>query len=159
MKTGTMRNAVFGAGLFLASMTVANAQVPIDDRDAFEKKYIECIMSGLKNKCFSTLVGTHMTPAAAKSEQSSGFRDGLQIIENPPNFYDSIYKIHPLDRIVKAGTWDSKTYLVEHSNGRISVAYINLLNIKEKWYVASFGFETSREAVGRFLKLPGGVLP
>jgi hypothetical protein len=68
-----------------------------------------------------------------------------------------VYKVHPLDKIIKGKALDIRTYLIEHDNGGISGTYISLVNIKEKWYVSAFFFKIGEEFVKKLLKLPEGI--
>jgi hypothetical protein len=153
-------------GLFLASIATANGQVPvgvpIEDKDAFEKQYIECIMSGFKNKCLATLVGRHLPPMNNHSpnDLADDLEKALQRAKDSPSGLLSIYKVHPLDKINKGGVWDIRTYAVEYSNEKYQGAYINFRKIKEKWYVSrvSLGSATT-EHLRKLLELPEVVRP
>ena len=143
MKAGSF---VVAAGLFFATMATANGQTPIKDKDAFEKKYIECIMAGLKNKCFSTLLGGRLVPDGRGRE--------LDKIDEIANQFWPVHQVYPLDKTIRAGVWDNRTYLIEHSNNRFSCAYINFVKAKGEWYVDTFGLNSSLESLRKLLKLP-----
>lgn len=140
------RSFVFAVGLFFATMATASGQAPIRDKDAFEKKYIECIMAGLKNKCFSTLLGGHFVPDHEIKE--------LHKIDELANMFWSVHQVHPLDKTIKAGVWDNRTYLIEHSNNNYSAASINYVKAKGEWYLHSFSFTSSQEHLKKLLNVP-----
>jgi hypothetical protein len=147
-----MRNFMLIAGLLFASIGTANGQTPIKDKDAFEKKYIECIMSGWKNKCFSALIIGHFRPNF--EDKIPLVKKELHNIDELANQFGSVYRVHPLDKIIRANIWDNRTYLIEHFNGKFSGAYINFIKIKEEWYVYTFLFDNSEEFIKKLLKIP-----
>jgi hypothetical protein len=153
MKTWIKQGLGLLAGLAFSAVAAA-ASEPIKDRDAFEKKYIECITSGLKNKCLSALLTGHFIPDA---EGHSPFIHQtvaqLQKIEELADQFGNVYQVRPLDKIIRADTWDSRTYLTEHSNGRFSGAYLCFTRVKGEWYVSSFRINTKKEFLREILKL------
>jgi hypothetical protein len=151
MKTESTWKWMLAGVFFLTGMSVAHAQVAIDDKDAFEKRYIECVMSGLKNKCFSTLAKEHFLPDADKIPKAV---EELRTIDDLANSIKEVYKVHHIDKVIRAGTWDARTYAIEHSDGKYSGAYLLFVSVKGKWYVSKCAFNSSGEFLGKLLKLP-----
>jgi len=152
MKAG---NFIFATGVLLVTIAAAYAQTPVEDKDAFEKQYIECIMSGLKNKCFSALFSGHFSPEAEdRAPYISQATKSLYMFDGFANQLGSVYQVHLLDKIMRANVLDSRTYLIEHSNNRFSGAYISFIRVKGEWYVISFNISDSDEFVKKLLKLP-----
>jgi hypothetical protein len=152
MKT---RNFMVIAGLLFASIGTANGQTPIKDTDAFEKKYIECITSGFKNKCFSVLLRGHFAPdAEGQTPRIPQATAASHKVDEFANQLGGVYQVHPLDKTIRANVWDSRTYLIEHLDGRFSASHINFVKMKGEWYVFSYGFNQADGFVKQLLKLP-----
>jgi hypothetical protein len=60
MKTGFKYGLGLLASLIFSVTAMASESAPIADRNAFEKEYIDCIKSGLKDSCFITIFSRHL---------------------------------------------------------------------------------------------------
>jgi hypothetical protein len=139
------------AGIFLCA-TVQAESVPIEDRDAFEKRYIECVMSGLKDNCLFNLLSNHLTPATQEDDKQI-----LDILRSFGDFYKDkppVYKVHIVDKIMRAGIVESRTYMIERSDGVFVGSYINFVKIKDGWYINAFGISGADEVLEKILQLP-----
>jgi hypothetical protein len=141
------------AGIFLCA-TVQAESVPIEDRDAFEKRYIECVMSGLKNNCISGLFSKHIAPTVTPEDANQLLVALRTIDDNYRKEGLPVYKVHPVDRVLRADITESRTYIIERSNGLFIGAYVNFVKIKGAWYMGSFGMDGSNKLTEDILKLP-----
>jgi hypothetical protein len=140
------------AGLFLSAAALASESVPIEDRDAFEKEYLACIMSGAKDGCVAAVFSGHLDQSFEKPEEFL-----KKIDTSLSNFVfggSTIYKIHPLDRTMRAGIFDSRSYLVERSGGALAGFSVVFRKIEGEWYVFGISVDKSHAFVLRLLNLP-----
>jgi hypothetical protein len=138
------------AGIFLSASVMASE--PIEDRDAFEKHYIKCVISGLKDNCLFNLLSKHLTPATKEDDKQI-----LDILRSFGDFYKDkppAYKVHVVDKIMRAGIVESRTYMIERTDGVFVGSYINFIKIKDGWYINSFGISGADEVIERILQLP-----
>lgn len=140
------------AGLFFCT-ALAGEPVPIEDRDAFEKQYIECLMSGLKDDCLVSVFSGRIDKSVKNSEEAirqsnTYYRDILQISPG------AVYKIHPLDKIVRAGMFDSRTYLIEYDSDGLLLFCIIFIKRKENWYVGAYNMFSEDKEIFDALNLP-----
>jgi hypothetical protein len=139
------------AGLLLSGVAIAGESVPIEDRDAFEQQYIECIMSGAKDDCLISIFSGRLAPQ---------FADQDKIVNGLNKYYlekiasPSAYKVHVIDKIMKAGIFDNRSYLIERDDGSLIGFYVSFRKTKEKWFVFSFRFNSSEDYVLKLLSMP-----
>jgi hypothetical protein len=135
----------------LVFSAVAMASEPIVDKDAFEKRYIDCIMSGAKDNCLVSIFSNHRDPQ---------FRDQDGVFERLNKYYlekiasPSVYKVHVIEKTMKAGIFDNRSYLIERDNGSLAGFYVSFRNIKGKWFMFAFKFNNSDEFVYKLLGMP-----
>jgi hypothetical protein len=148
------------AGIFLSATAMASEPVPIEDRDAFDKRYVECIRFGLKNDCLISTLSGHFALSVNEIELreiNERLKEGLKTAK--------ILNIFPLEKVVRANYFDSRTYLVEYedeksyadnspSRPRIAAAYIVFGRLNKNWYVYSFDIDNSENFVRRLINLP-----
>jgi hypothetical protein len=141
-------------GIFLSAMTMASEPVPIKDKDAFEKQYIECFMSGLKGNCFISVFSGHLDQTVENPNETLSRTNSFYL--DIQKRHSSIYKIHILDKIVRADVFDSRTYIVEHSDETLIGLYVVFVKRKENWYVYSIYMKDNDdgELLHRILNLP-----
>jgi hypothetical protein len=154
MKSSVKQGFCLLAGLFFCTV-LASEPVPIEDRDAFEKEYLECFMSGLKDNCFISIFSEHLdygfaNPDELLRELNSSYLD-MQKIHSP------IYKIHVLDKIIRADVFDSRTYIVEYFGGTMKGLHVVFRKVKENWYVFAISMKGDRDGAAfyRILNIPG----
>ncbi|MDR1349321.1 MAG: hypothetical protein LBJ59_00815 [Zoogloeaceae bacterium] len=137
--------------IFLSGTTTAMASepIPIGNRDAFEKQYINCIESGLKDKCFVSIFSGHLTPNIKNAEE--GLNNLNEIYLKNQMAGSPVYKVHAIDKTMRAGVFDSRTYLIERFDGSFIGCYIIFRNIQEKWYVYAFRMQESDEFIRKLL--------
>jgi hypothetical protein len=140
------------AGLLFCG-ALAGEPVPIEDRDAFEKEYLACIKSGLEEDCFLVLFSSHLCEDIKNPEEASRKHDAYyrNILKISPG---SIYAIHPLDKTIKAGIVDSRTYLVEHRTNGFFLFFVNFVKQKGKWYILGYDTYPESEKINKFINLP-----
>jgi hypothetical protein len=148
MKTGFKYGFGLLAGLVFSVAAMASEPTPIADRDAFEKEYIDCIMSGLKGNCIVSIFSAHRDPRIDDADET---------LDNLSKYYSTrmkpVYKVHSLDKITRAGIIDSRTYLIEFSDGTLSGAYVVFRKNNGAWYVFRF-FIGGAELAYKLLDLP-----
>jgi hypothetical protein len=143
------------AGIFLSATAMASEPVPIEDRDAFEKQYIACIMSGAKNNCYASLVSKHLDPSLKKTDTLILSLEKVNwICQGKTEKLSSVYEVHAIDKIIRGGVVDSRTYLIECSNGDFIGAYMNFRKVNGKWYIFAYSINSSNEFIQKLLKLP-----
>jgi hypothetical protein len=136
--------AVFAANVMAASE-------PIEDKDDFGKRFVDCINLGAKNNCLSKVTEKHVDPS---------FRGGAADLRKAYKFWETnlsecrVYKVHVLDKVVRADLFESRPYIIECADGAFLGAYINLRKVKERWYVFGFSLKDSEEFVFRLLDYP-----
>ena len=146
MKAGFKYGLGVVVGLFFSVVAMASEPVPIEDKDAFEKQYIDCLKSGFKDKCFSALFSSHLTLGADRVS-----------LDQADSFYKNeslVYEIHVLDKVIRAGVFDSSTYLIERTDAVFAGADVTFMKLKGAWYVYSYSVNTSSEFVLKILNLP-----
>jgi hypothetical protein len=152
MKTWLKHGFGLLAGLVFAGGVLADDSVPIEDLDTFEKEYIGCVMTGLKDHCFSNLVSKHISPAIENVGQVISM-----LRKNDDTFVKnnlSVYKVHIVDRIKRGNIVESRTYMIERSNGLFVGSYVNFIQIKDKWYISAFGIDNADDLIKSILNLP-----
>jgi hypothetical protein len=157
MNTGFKYGLAFLAGLILSGVAMAGEPVPIEDRDAFEKEYLECFKSGLKDNCFISVFSGHLDQNVKEPEKSLNkantyYLDVIRI--SPGSAPGSVYKIHPLNKEMRAGIFDSRSYLIERFNGGLLGFYVVFRKLKGNWYVFAYAMDESEDFVLKLINLP-----
>jgi hypothetical protein len=136
------------AGIFLSATAMASEPVPIEDRDAFEKQYLECFMSGLKDKCFLTLFSNHF---------DFGFEDRKEILNRLESAFTQHmleclpYNIYTVDKVTRGGVFDGRTYLIECSNRNFVGVQIIFRMTKDQWHVSNMNIGDTNEFLQKIL--------
>ncbi|MDR3159543.1 MAG: hypothetical protein LBU11_11215 [Zoogloeaceae bacterium] len=146
---------VFFAGIFLSSAVQANEPVlliAIEDRDAFERKYLECFKSGLENKCFSTLFSDHLDFGAGDTKKFSNQVDGILTRQMPECL--PVYNVYAVDNVIRGGVFDNRTYLIECSNRKFVGVEITFRKTRGQWHVSKFHIGASDKILQDILNLP-----
>jgi hypothetical protein len=139
------------AGLLLSVVALASESVPIEDRDAFEKEYLACFMSGLKDDCFVSVFSGHLDPRIENPEENlrKSNRFYLDDVKISPGY---AYKIHLLEKVEKAGIFDSRIYLIEqNSSGGLLAFHVVFTKRKGDWYIGAYGMRVKSEEIYRIL--------
>lgn len=139
---------------FLLSAAVisgASANEKIPDTEEFEKQYIQCIESGFKSDCFSKTFSGHFdsyykNPEKAPSSTVEYFQKWLN--------GKSVYKVHVASKVLKAGIFDNRSYLIERSDGAISGIFIGLRKVTGDWYVYDIQGGVTDSYVRGILNMP-----
>ncbi|MDR1661532.1 MAG: hypothetical protein LBR95_03775, partial [Azoarcus sp.] len=129
----------------------ATAGEPIKDKDAFEKQSIECIMSGVKDGCWSKLFIKHTPPDDDKNQD---LVNALRKIEVFVGDRGSVYKVHPVERTTVADISDGRVYVIEYSSGRFCGVFIHFKKIKESWYISTFSVNDEDVFFKKIFKFP-----
>jgi hypothetical protein len=140
------------AGLTFSVAALAAEPTPIEDRDAFEKQYIFCVETGLKNKCFVSIFSGHLVPNIKNADEGLSNLNESYLNGVMSGSYG--YKVHILDKTMRAGIFDSRTYLIERSDGTLIGSYIIFRKIQGKWYVYEFSIQGSDVFIRELLKFP-----
>jgi hypothetical protein len=135
------------AGLVFSCAAPADEPAPIEDRDAFEKQYVECFKSEWKDKCLSTLFLIHL---------DSGFEDANKILNQLENMQDTLgclpYDVHIVDKVIRGEVFDSRTYLIECSNRNFVGSQVIFRRTKGQWHVFAIHFGNEDEFLQKILK-------
>ncbi|MDR2690497.1 MAG: hypothetical protein LBB76_12190 [Azoarcus sp.] len=140
------------AGIFLSATAMASGSVPIEDNDVFEEKYIDCIMSGANNDCFSSIFSGHLVPKVDEDQK--------RIVNGINEHWTKIlqqchpYKVHRAGKTIKADIFDGRKYVIECSNDSFIGLHIKFLRVKGKWYVSSVSLDDSDSIVRDILETP-----
>ncbi|GHT97677.1 hypothetical protein AGMMS49545_24110 [Betaproteobacteria bacterium] len=98
----------FVVGLLFTIAAMASEPVPIEDKDAFEKQYIDCIESGAKNDCLVSIFSNHFDPQ---------FKNPGEIVDGFNKYYQEkmtlppVYRVHVIEKTIKAEVFDNRSYL------------------------------------------------
>ncbi|MDR3212846.1 MAG: hypothetical protein LBT71_02845 [Azoarcus sp.] len=151
MVTILKHGLVFFAGLFFSAAALAEdaPPVPVGDKDAFEARYVKCILSGLQDNCFITVFAGHFFSSPG---------------EGAKQIYDSIKtkmrglrvrKVHVLGKEIKADLVDVRTYLLELDRDQGFVGfYVVFRRGGDAWYVYEFAMDQSEDFIRALLGLP-----
>jgi hypothetical protein len=138
-------------GIFLSSTTMASEPVPIEDRDAFEKQYVDCIISKANDNCLVSLFLDHLDPKIKEADK---------VMEDTNKYWIEAlaicqpYAVHVLDKVIRANAFEGRSYLIECHDGNIRETYVNFRKIREGWYVFGFRLTNSEEMMRRLLNIP-----
>ncbi|GHT97636.1 hypothetical protein AGMMS49545_24070 [Betaproteobacteria bacterium] len=110
-------------GLLFSVAAMASEPVPIEDRDAFEKQLITCISSDLKSNCIASLFSAHFDPAFKDRDNTVSYVNN-SVKNDMENC--SVYKVHVVNRVLKADLFDNRSYVIECSNVTFFGLYIGL---------------------------------
>ncbi|MDR1660835.1 MAG: hypothetical protein LBR95_00150 [Azoarcus sp.] len=132
-----------------AALAEDAAPLPVGDKDEFESRYIQCILSGLQDNCFIAVF-------AGRFFSSPG--------EGAKQIYDSIKakmqglrvrQVHTLGKEIKADLIDVRTYLLEldREQGFIGF-YVVFRKGDDAWYVYEFAMDQSEDFIRALLGLP-----
>ncbi|MDR2031121.1 MAG: hypothetical protein LBP86_02425 [Azoarcus sp.] len=143
---------LIAAGLLLSVAAAAAEEavpVPVGDRDAFEKRYIACILSGLQDNCFITVFsGRFFSPPG---EGATLIYDAIKAKMQDV----SVRKVHTLEKAVKADLVDIRTYLLELSGDAGFIGFYVVFRRKgDRWYVYEFALDRSEDFIRGLLNLP-----
>jgi hypothetical protein len=147
----TLGKWCLGFVMGIAYATVAAAGEPIKDKDAFEKQYVECIISGFKDRCWSKLLLKHARPHEGNDQDIGNV---LRKIEAIFGDQGSIYKVHSIEKAIVADMSDSRTYMVEFSNGKFCGVFLRFIKIKEEWYITDVSVNNDESFLKKILKSP-----
>jgi hypothetical protein len=148
-----------GLGLLVGlafSVVAAAASEPIKDRDAFEKQYIACIKSGLKNDCFLSLSLKHMVPRTPREDEEKLKKLNNMLKERFAERFANlgIYDVHVSDKVMTAGISEYRTYFLERKgDGAMAACGVVFHKILGEWYIFTFLWSDSEEKVRKLLKL------
>ncbi|MDR3086467.1 MAG: hypothetical protein LBU45_00700 [Azoarcus sp.] len=140
------------------SVNAMAAGTPIEDRDAFERQYFDCLRSNGKNDCFSSTILEHTEPRYTNDD----IKKALQVWnESSAKMFSacSVYAVHVIERIEKAGVFDSRSFLLEcsgkgNTDGAFISGYVIFRKVKGKWYVNAFSLENSTNLLINLLNIP-----
>ncbi|MDR3055027.1 MAG: hypothetical protein LBU53_06440 [Zoogloeaceae bacterium] len=139
------------AGLLFSVAALAGESVPIEDKDAFEKQYLDCIVSGARDNCLVSIFSNHLDPQ---------FTNQDVIVDRFSRYYQekmatpSVYKVHLIEKTIKAEVFDNRSYLIERDNGSLVGFYVSFRSIKDKWFVFTFKVSNTEEYVFKLLGMP-----
>ncbi|MDR2261328.1 MAG: glycoside hydrolase family 97 C-terminal domain-containing protein [Azoarcus sp.] len=143
---------MLAAGLLFPAAALteeAAPPVPVGDRDAFEKRYIACVLSGLQDNCFITVFsGRFFSPPG---EGATLIYDAIKAKMQGAN----VRKVHTLEKTVKAELVDIRTYLLELSGDAGFIGFYVVFRRKgDEWYVYEFALDRSEDFIRGLLNLP-----
>jgi hypothetical protein len=139
---------LWGCGFFLLA-TISYASEPIQNKERFEAEYIKCIKSGFSDSCWIKTLSGHALPWAENEEQVLASNNASYI-----KWLDgqSVYKVHPGIKEVKAEVFDNRSYVLERDDGAAVAVWISFRQVKGQWYIhevlGSSDDEFIRTAVG-----------
>ncbi|MDR1424137.1 MAG: hypothetical protein LBI92_06000 [Azoarcus sp.] len=147
--------SVLASLIFSAAALAEDAPpVPVGDKDAFETRYVNCILSGLQNNCFITVFAGHFFSSPG---------------EGAKQIYDSIKakmkglrvrNVHTLEKKVKADLVDVRTYLLELDRDQGFIGfYVVFRRGGNDWYIYEFAMDQSEDFVRAILGLPAPPPP
>ncbi|MDR1229146.1 MAG: hypothetical protein LBK55_09070 [Azoarcus sp.] len=149
-----------GLGMFAALMfsAVALAEdappVPVGDKDVFEARYVNCILSGLQDDCFITVFAGHFfsSPGEGAKRIYDSIKAKMQGLH--------VRKVHTLEKRVKADLVDVRTYLLEldREQGFIGF-YVVFRRGGNNWYIYEFAMDQSEDFIRAILGLPAPPPP
>ena len=133
-----------------ASMGVS-ANERISDTNGLEKQYVRCMEGGFESGCFAKIFSGHFDkwykePEKAPISTEAFYRKWLN--------GQSVYKVHVIDKVVKAGVFDNRSYLIERADGELSGIFIGLRKIQGDWYVYDIQGGSSDAYVRELLDMP-----
>lgn len=136
-------------GFSAAALAEDAPPVPVGDREAFEARYLQCILAGLQDDCFITVFAGHFFSSPG---------------EGAEQIYDSIKakmrglrvrKVHALGKEVKADLVDVRTYLLELDKEQGFIGfYVVFRRGGDVWYVYEFAMDRSEDFIRAILGLP-----
>jgi hypothetical protein len=121
---------VFALGVLISGSVTAKEIVL--DKDKLEAEYIECIELNFKGGCFSKVFSEYFDRGASESEKVLADTEGFYIRWMSEH---SVYKVHAAGKVLRAGVFDNRSYLIERSDGQLSGILIGFRKIKGNWYV------------------------
>lgn len=129
----------------------ASANEKISDTNEFEKQYTQCIESSFTSNCFSKIFSDHFdtyykNPEKAPSSTVDYYKKWLG--------EKKVYKVHVASRVIKAGIFDNRSYLIERSDGALAAIFIGLRKVKGDWYVYNIEGGVTDSYVRAILDMP-----
>jgi hypothetical protein len=155
MKTWIKYTLSIIIGLAFSAIAIAGESVPIEDRNAFEKQYIDCIMSGAKDNCMVAIFSMLPVPRHKNNGEVAEMLNEYYMKKMATH---PVYKVHLIEQMIKAGVFDSRSYLVERDNGSLMELHVIFRNIKGKWFVFKFVLDFSLKHTFKLLGMPIDVL-
>jgi hypothetical protein len=137
-----------------ATSALALERVSIVDKDAFEKQYIECISSGIRNNCIVPLFRDHDASAGYDAfKQAEESANKLNTLFHQLLKETYVYKVHIISKKTKAEVYDDREYLIQWGTGKVTCFRVLFREIKGKWYVANFQLINDSEYITKILDL------
>jgi hypothetical protein len=145
--------AGFWVGLLCATgaLAASTKPIPIEDRDAFEKQMIECVLAGSLNGCIVPLFVGHATPLSVEpGKGAEQFNIILQKVAKDVGWR----KVYNISKTMKAGILDERVYLIEAKNGGLGCFRIVFVKHLGKWYISAYQLSNEDEIILKALGLP-----
>jgi hypothetical protein len=126
------------AGLVFSCAALADEPAPIEDKDAFERQYVGCFESGLKDDCFVSLFveGTVSRNAIDRDDVRDTIEkvsmDFLSKLDSP------VYRVLVVGKDLVADIFDNRFYIVETESGKIIGVQVVFKKTKGKWRMFQF---------------------
>ncbi|MDR0700849.1 MAG: hypothetical protein LBF61_00305 [Azoarcus sp.] len=139
-------------GLLCAASTLAESKsIPVEDRNAFEKQFIECAMEKFRNGCLLPLFLDHASPKMKNPDITVAQIDAvLQAMAGK----SGVYGVHIISKTMKTDLYDDRAYIIEMGDGRLMCFRLIFENTLDKWYVFSYQFSDDKEALRKILGIP-----
>ncbi|MDR2093630.1 MAG: hypothetical protein LBP58_10030 [Azoarcus sp.] len=130
--------------------------VPVGDKDAFEARYVQCILSGLQDNCFIAVFAGHFfsSPGEGAKQIYDSIKAKMQGLR--------VRKVHVLEKTVKADLVDVRTYLLELDREQGFIGFYVVFRRGGKgndWYVYEFAMDQSEDFIRAILGLPAPPPP
>ncbi|MDR0703320.1 MAG: hypothetical protein LBF61_13140 [Azoarcus sp.] len=130
--------------------------VPVGDKDAFEARYVQCILSGLQDNCFITVFAGHFfsSPGEGAKRIYDSIKAKMQGLR--------VRKVHTLEKKVKADLVDVRTYLLELDREQGFIGFYVVFRRGgngNDWYVYEFAMDQSEDFIRAILGLPAPPPP
>lgn len=146
-----MKKVIVSLMLCLAATQSVHANEKIENLDAFEGKYLECIKEGLVDKCFSKILAGHFNVFFEGSEKylTNAERSLTTWIGGRP-----VYAVHPASIVRLGEVFENRAYLIERDDGQLIGLLVGFRKMHGDWYVYDLQGGVEDTFIRRLLKMP-----
>ncbi|WP_434603091.1 hypothetical protein J3P85_07120 [Pseudomonas sp. Z1-12] len=150
------QNLILVIAMALGTTSTAYANSRIANIDSLESSYVKCIETRFENNCWDKAFIGHFdkwqkneTTIITKSQEAYlAWLDG-----------HSVYKVHIIPSVKRAGVFENRNYLVERDDGEVIGLHVGYRKVLGSWYIYALQGGSDDTFIRSILDMPAPETP